>query len=848
MSQCIDPAVFMEADLCDPLFSVVFLCAFRGAAANLQSPVVVIVLVPVHACINTTWLVIVPCLLTFLYFPLLLHTRFITSYDIPSLGRSMALNSSSKTPSVKLSFQAILHDGQPTVCIYKRPCDAKGAEGKPRDSVSSLVVEGMTSNEEALSNVAYMNVEQFDAMGDQTVAFVVAVTGAGATVYLPIRPHLAVPKGILMTNGPQRTALNVRSGAEVKVAPVSVPVEASLIVKLGIDVTLKQGRDPVVDCKQLAVEVCKQLQGQPLMKGRVLVMSTASNQLLGITIGDVTTLQPTAAPFTIASPEVLKEECVFITTSDAKVQLANLSTQQLDAAHGNVVRSFDLVNLGIGGLSNEFGEVFQRAFASRLLPPSVLEKLGVKHVKGVLLYGPPGTGKTLIARKIGEILECHPPKIVNGPEIFNKYVGEAEKNIRELFKEAEDEQAKSGDQSRLHLIIFDEFDAICKQRGSSNNGTNTGDNVVNQLLSKIDGVTPLNNVLLIGMTNRKDLLDEAILRPGRFEVHVEVGLPTEEGRVEIFHIHTAKMRENGKLAADVDLLKMAQLTRNYSGAEIEGVVRAATSYALLRHTDMKEGRIKDAGNIVLRGADFESALTSVQPAFGKAEDACRDFVQQGLSNYGPKWQAFWTKMQQTVGLCSHIGNISVLLTGCSGCGKTAIAASLAVASGFPYVKVISADSMVGYSDMQRVNIIRKAFEDASKSPESCVILDDLERLINFSALGGRYSNDVLQALLVLVKRPPITGRKLLVIGTASSMQLMEELELSNVFPLHSDVPLVPSACIGELCQQRNYVVDGDLTGLPPQPIKTLLLQLEMVWERDGVVTKPALSDADSLFR
>ena len=134
----------------------------------------------------------------------------------------------------------------------------------------------------------------------------------------------------------------------------------------------------------------------------------------------------------------------------------------------------------------------------------------------MLLYGPPGCGKTLIARQIGKALNSHPPKIVNGPEILDKYVGGSEEKIRALFADAEKEQGAQGDASQLHIIILDEMDAICKKRGSgSAGGTGVGDSVVNQLLSKIDGVDALNNILLIGMTNRKDMIDDALLRPGR---------------------------------------------------------------------------------------------------------------------------------------------------------------------------------------------------------------------------------------------------------------------------------------------------------------------------------------------
>ncbi|KAG0416697.1 Vesicular-fusion protein sec18, partial [Dictyocoela roeselum] len=140
---------------------------------------------------------------------------------------------------------------------------------------------------------------------------------------------------------------------------------------------------------------------------------------------------------------------------------------------------FNFENLGIGGLKNEFATMFRRAFVQRIYDNDVIMRLGVSHVKGIMLYGPPGTGKTLIARKIGTILNARKPKIVNGPEILDKYVGESEKNIRLLFEDAEIEYKTKKEKSLLHIIIFDEIDAICKNRGSSN----IGDQVVNQLLS-----------------------------------------------------------------------------------------------------------------------------------------------------------------------------------------------------------------------------------------------------------------------------------------------------------------------------------------------------------------------------
>ena len=171
-------------------------------------------------------------------------------------------------------------------------------------------------------------------------------------------------------------------------------------------------------------------------------------------------------------------------------------------------QDFSFADMGIGGLDKEFSDIFRRAFASRIFPQSVVKKLGVNHVKGMLLYGPPGTGKTLIARQIGKMLNGKEPKIVNGPEVLSKFVGQSEENIRNLFADADAEYAERGDDSELHIIIFDEIDSVCKARGSSRDGTGVGDTVVNQLLSKIDGVNSLNNILVIGMTNRKDMMDD----------------------------------------------------------------------------------------------------------------------------------------------------------------------------------------------------------------------------------------------------------------------------------------------------------------------------------------------------
>lgn len=294
--------------------------------------------------------------------------------------------------------------------------------------------------------------------------------------------------------------------------------------------------------------------------------------------------------------------------------------------------------MGIGGLDKEFSDIFRRAFASRVFPPEIVEQMGCKHVKGILLYGPPGCGKTLLARQIGKMLNAREPKVVNGPEILNKYVGESEANIRKLFADAEEEQRRLGANSGLHIIIFDEIDAICKQRGSMAGSTGVHDTVVNQLLSKIDGVEQLNNILVIGMTNRPDLIDEALLRPGRLEVKMEIGLPDEKGRLQILHIHTARMRGHQLLSADVDIKELAMETKNFSGAELEGLVRAAQSTAMNRHIKAStkvEVDMEKAESLQVTRGDFLASLENdIKPAFGTNQEDYASYIMNGIIKWG----------------------------------------------------------------------------------------------------------------------------------------------------------------------------------------------------------------------
>jgi len=497
-------------------------------------------------------------------------------------------------------------------------------------------------------------------------------------------------------------------------------------------------------------------------------------------------------------------------------------------------QDFSFSQMGIGGLDKEFSDIFRRAFASRIFPASVVKKLGVQHVKGMLLFGPPGTGKTLIARQIGKMLNGKEPKVVNGPEVLSKFVGQSEENIRNLFAEADAEYAERGDDSELHIIIFDEIDSVCKQRGSSRDGTGVGDTVVNQLLSKIDGVNSLNNILVIGMTNRKDMLDDALLRPGRLEVQVEISLPDETGRHQILTIHTTKMREADYLDSNVSLHSLAADTKNFSGAEIEGLVKAAASYAFARQVQVDNIKKVEIEKLKVSREDFDRALMEVRPAFGASTDDLTNCVKGGILHFGANLSSM---LQSATGLVGQLqasertSLLSILIDGVPGAGKTALAASLALQSGFPFIKLISPNGLVGQGEAQKAQAIARVFDDAHKSPLSLVMLDDLERLLEYVRIGPRFSNVVLQTLLTCIKKMPRKS-KLVIIATTSSAATLEQLELLDAFNVKYTMPALNHeealAVLRELGVSNVPAVEPLLRSISKGiPIKKLMLVVDM---------------------
>ena len=245
----------------------------------------------------------------------------------------------------------------------------------------------------------------------------------------------------------------------------------------------------------------------------------------------------------------------------------------------------------IGGLEDVKQEL-KEAVEWPLKHPETFQRLGIRPPKGTLLYGIPGTGKTLLAKAVASESEANFIS-VKGPELLSKWVGESEKGVREVFRKAK--------QASPTVIFFDEIDAIAGARSGNDTDSGVTKRVVNQLLTEMDGLEELEDVAIIAATNRPDILDAGLMRPGRFDRHIQVKEPDEDARISIFEVHTKGM----PLADDVDIKKLAKNTEGYVGADIESVCREAAMLALRDDLEASEIPYKY----------FKQAIEKVKPGF-----------------------------------------------------------------------------------------------------------------------------------------------------------------------------------------------------------------------------------------
>ena len=251
----------------------------------------------------------------------------------------------------------------------------------------------------------------------------------------------------------------------------------------------------------------------------------------------------------------------------------------------------------IGGLQ-QVKEELAEAIEWPLKHADLFTEANVQPPKGILLYGPPGTGKTMIAKAVAATSEANFISI-KGPELISKWVGESEKGVREVFRKAR--------QAAPCVVFFDEIDAIAPRRGGSEGDGHATERVISQMLTELDGLEDLKGVVVIGATNRPDIIDEALLRPGRFDRILEVPPPDKDARKQIFHIHTKKK----PLESDVNLDKLVEMTEGMTGADVAALVNAAAMTAIKEHVRQKSG-----SKLRVSMKHFETALNKIKKKSG----------------------------------------------------------------------------------------------------------------------------------------------------------------------------------------------------------------------------------------
>jgi transitional endoplasmic reticulum ATPase len=265
----------------------------------------------------------------------------------------------------------------------------------------------------------------------------------------------------------------------------------------------------------------------------------------------------------------------------------------------------------IGGLQR-IKEELAEAIEWPLKHSDLFAQADVNPPKGILLYGPPGTGKTMIAKAVAATSEANFISI-KGPELISKWVGESEKGVREVFRKAR--------QAAPCVVFFDELDAIAPRRGVSVGDSHVTERVISQMLTELDGLEDLKGVVVIGATNRPDIIDEALLRPGRFDRILEVPVPNNEARKQIFQIHTKKK----PLESDVNIDKLVEMTDGMTGADIAAIVNAAAMAAIKEHVRQKDNKL------VISMTHFEAGLEKVKRKNSVDGNKARDLQKFPMS-------------------------------------------------------------------------------------------------------------------------------------------------------------------------------------------------------------------------
>jgi transitional endoplasmic reticulum ATPase len=481
----------------------------------------------------------------------------------------------------------------------------------------------------------------------------------------------------------------------------------------------------------------------------------------------------------------------------------------------------------IGGLKEEISKI-REMVELPLKHPEIFSKLGIEPPKGVLLHGPPGTGKTLLAKAVANESEAN-FILVNGPEIMNKFYGESEKRIRDIFEEAE--------KSAPSIIFIDEIDAIAPKRDESYGELER--RVVSQLLTTMDGLQGRGKVIVIGATNRPNAVDPALRRPGRFDREISIGVPNKHGRLNILKIHTRNM----PLAKDVDLNKLAEISHGFVGADVAALSKEAAMNVLRRNLpDMRLGEKEEIPNEILEkltvtDLDFREALKLVRPS--AMREVLIETPNINWEDIGGLEQIKQELKEAVEWPLKHMGSFKklgikppkgLLLYGPPGTGKTLLAKAVANESEANFILVNGPELLnkwVGESSKG----IRKIFEKARQASPCIIFFDEIDSITSRrgTEVGTKVGDQMVNTLLAEIdglqelndvvvvgatNRPDIIDPALLRPGRFDRLLLIPPPNKQGrleILKIHTkDMPLAKDVNLDELAKLTEGYVGSDI--------------------------------------
>lgn len=510
----------------------------------------------------------------------------------------------------------------------------------------------------------------------------------------------------------------------------------------------------------------------------------------------------------------------------------------------------------IGGLKNEVQKV-REMIELPLRHPEIFERIGIEAPKGVLLHGPPGTGKTLLAKAVANETNAHFYSI-GGPEIISKFYGESEERLREIFKEAE-ENAPS-------IIFIDEIDSIAPKREEVSGDVEK--RVVSQLLTLMDGIKSRGKLVVIGATNRPNAIDPALRRPGRFDREIEIGIPDEQGRLDILLIHTRGM----PLTEDVDLASVAKVTHGFVGADLEALSKEAAMRSLRRilpEINLEQPNIpaEILNKIKVTKQDFDEALRDIQPS------AMREVLVQKPN---VKWQDIGGLQQVKDELAEAIewplthGDLfaqadvrppkGILLYGPPGTGKTMMAKAVAATSEANFISIKGQELIskwVGESEKG----VREVFRKARQAAPCVVFFDELDAIAPRRGSGedGGGGSHVTERVIsqMLTEMDGLEDLKgVVVVGATNRPDIIDEALLRpGRFDRMLEVPVPDNEARKQILQihtrKKLLAADVDLDklvemtgGMTGADIAALVSAAAMTAIKEHVATKKKNDDVD----